>query len=156
MIALARRAAYDALRAVATRTRDLGEVLADSRERLPDDRDRALTAAIVVGTLRWRNRLDWLLARAADRDLASLDPEVLDILRLSLFQLLDLTRVPAAAVVDDAVSLTKAARKKSAAGLTNAVLRTLARTRHQLGLPELPVPIDEAPREALLEYLKTL
>jgi 16S rRNA (cytosine967-C5)-methyltransferase len=153
MIALARRAAYDALRAVATRTRDLGEVLADSRERLPDDRDRALTAAIVVGTLRWRNRLDWLLARAADRDVASLDPEVLDILRLSLFQLLDLTRVPAAAVVDDAVSLTKAARKKSAAGLTNAVLRKLARTRHQLGLPELPVPIDEAPREALLEYL---
>ena len=116
-------------------------MLADSRERLPDDRDRALTAAIVVGTLRWRNRLDWLLARAADRDLASLDPEVLDILRLSLFQLLDLTRVPAAAVVDDAVSLTKAARKKSAAGLTNAVLRKLARTRHQLGLPELPVPI---------------
>ena len=40
MIALARRAAYDALRAVATRTRDLGEALADSRERLSDDRDR--------------------------------------------------------------------------------------------------------------------
>jgi 16S rRNA (cytosine967-C5)-methyltransferase len=153
MIAAARRAAYDALRAVAIRTRDLGEALADSRERLPDDRDRALTAAIVVGTLRWRNRLDWLLARAANRDVASLDPEVLDILRLSLFQLLYLTRVPASAVVDDAVSLTKAARKKSAAGLTNAVLRRLARTRQQLGLPELSVPIEEAPREALLEYL---
>jgi 16S rRNA (cytosine967-C5)-methyltransferase len=166
MIAAARRAAYDALRAVAIRTRDLGEVLADSRERLPDDRDRALTAAIVVGTLRWRNRLDWLLARAANRDVASLDPEVLDILRLSLFQLLYLTRVPASAVVDDAVSLTKAARKKSAAGLTNAVLRRLARTRQQLGLPELSVPIEEPPltlrantlrttRDELVERLKT-
>jgi 16S rRNA (cytosine967-C5)-methyltransferase len=153
MIAAARRAAYGALRAVATRTHDLGEALAESRERLPDDRDRALTAAIVVGTLRWRNRLDWLLARAANRDVASLDPEVLDILRLSLFQLLYLTRVPASAVVDDAVSLTRAARKKSAAGLTNAVLRRLARTRHRLGLPELSVPIEETPREALLEYL---
>ena len=73
MIAAARRVAYDALRAVATRTRDLGEALADSRERLSDDRDRALTAAIVVGTLRWRNRLDWLLARTSNRDVESLD-----------------------------------------------------------------------------------
>ena len=145
--------AYDALRAVATRTRDLGEALADSRERLSDDRDRALTAAIVVGTLRWRNRLDWLLARASNRDVESLDPEVLDILRLSLFQLLFLTRVPASAAVDDAVSLTKAARKKSAAGLTNAVLRQLARTRNRLELPQRSSPIGEMPRDALIEFL---
>jgi 16S rRNA (cytosine967-C5)-methyltransferase len=153
MIAAARRAAYDALRAVATRSRDLGEALADSRERLADERDRALTAAIVVGTLRWRNRLDWLLARAANRDVASLDPEVLDILRLSLFQLLYLTRVPASAAVDDAVSLTKAARKKSAAGLTNAVLRRLARTRNRLDLPQLSSSAGDAPRDALVEFL---
>ena len=153
MIAAARRVAYDALRAVATRTRDLGEALADSRERLSDDRDRALTAAIVVGTLRWRNRLDWLLARTSNRDVESLDPEVLDILRLSLFQLLFLTRVPASAAVDDAVSLTKAARKKSAAGLTNAVLRQLARTRNRLELPQRSSPIGEMPRDALIEFL---
>jgi len=153
MIAPARRAAYHALRAVATRAIDLGEVLAESRERLSDDRDRALTAAIVVGTLRWRNRLDWLLARASRRDVASLDPEILDILRLSLFQLLYLSRVPASAAVDDAVSLTKEVRKKSAAGLTNAVLRKLARTRHQLDLPELSVPLEEATRDAVVDYL---
>ena len=123
MIAPARRAAYDALRAAATRSRDLGDLLAESRQRLNDDRDRALAAAIVVGTLRWRNQLDWLLARAANRDVASLDPEVLDVLRLSLFQLLHFSRVPASAIVDDAVSLTKQVRKKSAAGFTTAVLR---------------------------------
>lgn len=153
MIAPARRAAYDALRAVATRTRDLGEALADTRDRLPDERDRALAAAIVVGTLRWRKRLDWLLAHAANRDLASLDPEVLEILRLSLFQLLYLTRVPASAAVDDAVSLTKQARKTSAAGFTNAVLRKLARSRHRLALPVLTDPPGETPAEALVEYL---
>ena len=74
MIAPARRAAYDALRAAATRSRDLGDLLAESRQRLNDDRDRALAAAIVVGTLRWRNQLDWLLARAANRDVASPRP----------------------------------------------------------------------------------
>ena len=150
----ARRVAYDALRAVATRTRDLGEALADSRERLSDDRDRALTAAIVVGTLRWRNRLDWLLARASNRDVESLDPEVLDILRLSLFQLLFLTRVPASAVVDDAVSLTKAARKKSAAGLTNAVLRQLSRIAEPTGAAAAVAVADwQMPRDALIEFL---
>ncbi len=153
MIAPARRAAYGALRAIETRARDLGDVLADARERLSDERDRALAAAIVVGTLRWRNQLDWLLARAAKRKTTSLDPEVLDILRLSLFQLLHLSRVPASAVVDDAVSLTKQARKKSAAGLTNAVLRTVARTRPRLELPEMPSPAAEASQEALSEYL---
>jgi 16S rRNA (cytosine967-C5)-methyltransferase len=153
MIAPARRAAYDALRAIDTRARDLGDVLAETRERLNDDRDRALAAAIVVGTLRWRNRLDWLIARAATRDVASLDPEVLDILRLSAFQLLHLSRVPASAVVDDAVSLTKQVRKKSAAGFTNAVLRKLVRSRHRLELPPFSAPADQMPREALVEYL---
>jgi 16S rRNA (cytosine967-C5)-methyltransferase len=153
MIAPARCVAYAALRAVATRARDLGEALAESRERLADERDRALTAAIVVGTLRWRNRLDWLLARASNRDVASLDPEVLDILRLSLFQLLYLTRIPAAAAVDDAVSLTKHVRKKSAAGLTNAVLRKLARSRNRLDLPVVSSPAGEMPRDALVDAL---
>jgi len=153
MIAPARRAAYDALRAAATRSRDLGDLLAESRQRLNDDRDRALAAAIVVGTLRWRNQLDWLLARAANRDVASLDPEVLDVLRLSLFQLLHFSRVPASAIVDDAVSLTKQVRKKSAAGFTNAVLRKLSRSRNDLDLPRLSQSPDQAPRDSLIEYL---
>jgi 16S rRNA (cytosine967-C5)-methyltransferase len=153
MIAPARRAAYDALRAVTTRTRDLGEALADTRAHLPDDRDRALAATIVIGAVRWQNRLDWLLARAANRDLETLDPEVRDLLRLSLFQLLFLSRVPASAIVDDAVSLTKVVRKTSAAGLVNAVLRRMARTRHQLELPALAGAPDSQPREVVLEHL---
>jgi 16S rRNA (cytosine967-C5)-methyltransferase len=153
MIAPARRAAYDALRTVTTRARDLGDALADTRARLSDDRDRALAATILVGALRWQNRLDWLLARAADRDVATLDPEVRDVLRLSLFQLLFLSRVPASAIVDDAVSLTKAIRKKSAAGLVNAVLRRLVRTRHRLELPELAELPESQPRDLVVEHL---
>jgi 16S rRNA (cytosine967-C5)-methyltransferase len=153
MIAAARRSAYDALRSVTTRRRDLSDALADTRTRLSDDRDRALAAAILTGTLRWQNRLDWLLAKAVARDLPKLDPEILDILRLSLFQLLFLTRVPASAVVDDAVSLAKAVRKSSASGLVNAVLRRIARTRHQLDLPSIEAALGSGDRDSLIEAL---
>ena len=143
MIAPARWAAFEALTAIAAGA-DLAETLARSRDRLADERDRALAAAIVIGTLRWRARLDHLLAQASARPLSSLDPAVLEILRLSLFQLLFLERVPASAVVDDAVSMTRRARKSSAGGFVNGVLRGLSRRRETVTLPDPPPEVDTA------------
>jgi len=151
MTAPARRAAFQALVAIDADRVDLPAALATSRSSLADDRDRALTATIVTGTLRWQRTLDHLAEHFAKRPLTKIDPQVLAILRLSLFQLLHLDRVPAAAVVDDAVSLTRAARKSSASGFVNAVLRSLLRHRHKLPLP--PRPSDPADRDAALAYL---
>jgi 16S rRNA (cytosine967-C5)-methyltransferase len=151
MIAPARLAAYHALRAVADGRADLPAALAETRQHLDDDRDRALAAEIVAGALRWQRRLDHLLVHAAGRPLDKIDRAVLCILRLSLYQLLHLDRVPAAAVVDDAVTLTRRARKSSAAGFVNAVLRTLLRQRHRFPLPDRPGP--DATRQAQLDYL---
>ena len=102
-IAPAREAAYQALRAVSTHAADLPHALARARTRLPDERDRALAGEIVAGTLRWQGAFDHVIAAFSGRPTARLDPEVLDILRSSVFQLLHLDRVPAAAVVSDAV-----------------------------------------------------
>ncbi|MGC4083844.1 MAG: 16S rRNA (cytosine(967)-C(5))-methyltransferase RsmB [Vicinamibacterales bacterium] len=121
------------------------------RDALADERDRALATDIATGTLRWQAALDHLIVHGARRPLSRLDAEVVDILRLSLYQLLHLTRVPASAVVDDGVQLTKKAGKKSAAGFVNAVLRGVSRTRHALPLP--PRPDDPNNREAALDYL---
>ncbi len=151
MTAPARRAAFQALVAIDADRADLPAALAASRASMTDDRDRALTATIVTGTLRWQRTLDHLVEHFAKRPLTKLDPQVLAILRLSLFQLLHLDRVPAAAVVDDAVSLTRAARKSSASGFVNAVLRSMLRQRHKLPLP--PRPDDSADRSAALAYL---
>ena len=151
MTAPARRAALQALVAIGADRADLPAALATSRASLTDDRDRALTATIVTGTLRWQRTLDHLIEHFAKRPLTKVDPQVLSILRLSLFQLLHLDRVPAAAVVDDAVSLTRAARKSSAAGFVNAVLRSMLRQRHRLPLP--PRPHDPADRGTALTYL---
>jgi 16S rRNA (cytosine967-C5)-methyltransferase len=152
VIARARHAAYEALRTVSAGSSDLTHAIVVNREALEDERDRALMMAVVTGALRWQNRLDWLIARAARRDLRKLDPEVLDILRLGLFQLLFLTRVPAAAVVDDSVKLARVAGKSSASGLVNGVLRSLSRSRSTLDLPAIPTSSD-APRDQWLDAL---
>ncbi len=143
MIAPARRVALDALSAASAGT-DLPDVLARTRDQLADERDRALAAAIVIGTLRWRARIDFHLQQAVERPLDKLDGIVLEILRLSVFQLLFLERVPAAAVVDDAVSLVRRGGKTSAGGFVNGVLRTISRTRDRLPLPVAPASISHA------------
>jgi 16S rRNA (cytosine967-C5)-methyltransferase len=152
MIAPARRAALDVLVAVGAGRADLPDAIARARGTLGDERDRALLVELTTGTLRWRGALDFAIERAADRPVSRMDAAVLDILRLSTYQLLHLDRVPAAAAVDDAVSLTRAARKTSAAGFVNAVLRRISRSRERLGLPERPAGPD-APRDEILRYL---
>ena len=151
MIAPAREAAYEALRAVSTGHADLPHALAHARARLPDERDRALTGEIVTGTLRWQGAFDHVITAFSGRPVTRLDPEVLDILRSGIFQLLHLDRVPAAAVVSDAVNMTRKAGKKSAGPLVNALLRRVSRERGHLPLP--PRPDDPGNRAAALDYL---
>ncbi len=153
MIAPARVAAYDALRLVSDGREDLPQALAKVRDRLPDERDRALAGEIATGTLRWQAAFDHIITAFTSRAIRQLDPEVVAILRLTLFQLLHLDRVPASAAVNDAVSLTKRAGKKSAAPLVNPVLRRASRERGRLPLPVRPDGEEDS--EAVLSYLST-
>lgn len=150
MIAPARVAAFDILMAVSAGRADLSSAIARARTSLEDNRDRALAAEIGTGVQRWRAALDHLIAQFSKRRIDRLDPEVVEILRLSIYQLLHLTRVPVAAVVDDAVKLAGRARKRSASGFVNAVLRTVSRTRSALPLPRRPD--DPADRAQAIEY----
>jgi 16S rRNA (cytosine967-C5)-methyltransferase len=151
MIAPARVAAYEVLHAVNARRTDLPHALAAARTRLADERDRALAGEIATGTLRWQGAFDHIVQAMSGRPLSRFDAEVLDILRLTMFQLLHLDRVPASAAVDDAVSLTRRAGKRSAAPLVNALLRRVSRERRRLPLPERPA--DSSNRAAALDYL---
>ena len=151
MIAPARLAAYAVLRAVNSGRADLPSALARARMDLPDERDRALAGEIATGTTRWQAAFDRIIGVYAQRPVERLDPEVLDILRLTIFQLLHLDRVPASAAVNDAVDLTRKAGKKSAAPLVNAVLRRTSRERGRLPLP----PRTPGDADAEVEYLAT-
>ncbi len=138
MIAPARTAAYAALREVNAGRLDLPAALARVRPALQDERDRSLATDLVTGTLRWQGQLDHLIIEFAKRPLGKLDFDVLQILRLGVYQLVHLDRVPAAAAVNDAVAMTRRARKTSAAGLVNAVLRGISRNTHRLPIPARP------------------
>jgi 16S rRNA (cytosine967-C5)-methyltransferase len=102
--------------------------------------DQALATRLVYGTLAWQGRLDHHLAELVRRPLARLDPGVRAALRLGLYQLLFLDRVPAYAAVDGSVRLAAragGAAGRGARGLVNAVLRRAAALgRRGLSLPD--------------------
>ncbi len=122
-----RRAALEALTAVAAGRR-LEAALAAALEKIgPDPRDRALAMELAYGVQRWRGWLDAVLAGRLSRPLEKTSPLVLDILRLGAHQMLKMDRVPAFAAVDTCVELAKDKSPRQT-GLVNAVLRKLAAT----------------------------
>jgi 16S rRNA (cytosine967-C5)-methyltransferase len=121
----ARLAAYHNLKRVEEESA-YASVLLASETRL-SERDRALTYELTMGVLRNQLLLDRLIAHYANRDPERLDPEVIRILRLSLYQLRFLTRIPASAAVNEAVKLVRFVRIRSADKFVNAVLRRAVR-----------------------------
>ena len=94
-----------------------------TRSALLDSRDAGLAAAITLGSLRFRAQLDATIRKLTGKPLKRLDPEVREALRIGIFQVRHLDRIPPHAAVSQSVELVKQNGKKSAAGLVNAVLR---------------------------------
>lgn len=120
MISPARSAAYSILERV-----ERGAYAAELLARIEklDERDARLCSQIVFGCLRRQAQLDYLMEQSTGKPAARLDAPVRIALRMGLYQLRWLERVPAHAVVGESVELVKRARKASAAALVNAVLR---------------------------------
>ena len=89
--------------------------------------DRALCHELVLGVLRWQLLLDKIVEHFSKRRIESLDGAVRIALRLGLYQLRFLTRIPASAAVNESVSLVRKARLSSAAAFVNALLRRSVR-----------------------------
>ena len=93
-----------------------------------DPRDLALAESIVLGCLRYQAQLDYLIEHFSGRKQPKLDDEVRIALRMGIFQLRYLDRIPPHAAVAESVELVKQAHKRSAAGFVNAVLRKVNRS----------------------------
>lgn len=92
---------------------------------------------LCFGVLQNQLRLDWYLAQFSRIPLNKLEEAVLCILRLALYQLQAMDRVPDSAAVNEAVKLArKYSRNPRSAGLVNAVLRAYLRQRNELAEPE--------------------
>ena len=98
-------------------------------------RDRAWAQELVYGTFRLRGRIDYLLSGFVKRGLDKLEPDVLDILRLGAYQLLEMHGVPAYAAVSQSVELTRSIKARGAIGLVNAVLQSVRRSGKQMREP---------------------
>jgi 16S rRNA (cytosine967-C5)-methyltransferase len=90
-----------------------------------DARDVALAQNLTYGVLRWKGRLDWVLDQYVKGGLRSLPVAIRNALRLGLYQIDYLDRIPARAAVNESVNLAKRYGHRGTAGLVNAVLRNI-------------------------------
>lgn len=105
--------------------------------------DRALSHELVLGVLRRQMWLDKALGHFASRRIANLDLAVRVALRLGLYQLRFLTRIPPSAAVNESVNLVRAAGLQSAAGFVNAVLRQATRDPEYDPALEVGDPVEK-------------
>jgi len=147
-VSAARAAAFDILLRVERESSYASELLHSRTYQQLSIVDRALSTELVMGALRWQSLLDSQIAESSAQPLSKLDLEVLTALRLAVYQLGWLTRVPSRAAIHESVELVKRARKRSAAPFVNAVLRKLsARVPPSEGIPERR--IDKSSVQAL-------
>lgn len=107
-----------------------------SRGAPADLHDRRLLTEIVYGTLRMRGRLDWVVAQFYKGDPVTMDAGVRNILRTALYQLFFTDRIPAFAIVDEAVKIAKTLHP-AASGLVNAILRNVIRREREIAWPRI-------------------
>jgi len=131
----ARAAAFDVLIRVERENAFASEVLHSRHYEKLSLPDHGLATELVMGVLRWRSWLDSVISRHSSLELTKLDLEVLVALRLAVYQMVFLERVPKRAAVHESVELVKRARKRSAVPFANAVLRRLSSA--ELRPPEL-------------------
>lgn len=124
------------------------------RDRL-DRREAALATRLAYGVLQNRNKLDFFLAQLLTGKVKDLHPMVRDVLHLGLYQLYELTKIPASAAVNESVALAKGYCKKQryAPGLVNAVLRSAVQTKGTLKEPKSYVDKYSHPQK-LVDLLK--
>ena len=122
----ARRAAFEILRRVEEESAYSSALLAVAEEDL-SAKDRGLAHELVLGVLRRRLWLDRTIEHFAARRIEKLDPPVVLALRIGLYQLRFLSRIPPSAAVNESVNLVRAAKLKSAASFANGVLRQATR-----------------------------
>ena len=100
------------------------------------ERDRAFIVHLVQGALRWQIRLDWIVKQAVRFPFKNIEPPTLNILRIALYQIFFMDRVPESAAVNEAVKQTKGACNKHVAGFVNGILRHICREKDRISFPD--------------------
>ena len=100
-------------------------------------RDRALLQTLVYGVLRWRGRLDHIISHFSRTRFDKINPRILNILRLALFQIIYLDRIPDSAAVNTAVDMAKVSGAPWVVRYVNALLRKASRDYRNVSFPDM-------------------
>jgi 16S rRNA (cytosine967-C5)-methyltransferase len=138
--------ALQVLNALDDKKTTLDHLMDDMHERfsIAEKRDRALLQTLVYGVLRWRGRIDWIIKQFSKTKLNKIDPNILNILRLGIFQIAFLDRIPPSAAVNTSVELSKSYGGRWVVGFVNGLLRNFARNSGNISFPDKLKSPEEA------------
>lgn len=102
-----------------------------------DQRDKALATEIFYGTLKYQIQLDYFLNQYSKTPVKKMKPLIRNILRMSVYQLLYLDKIPASAVINEAVKIVKKRKMQGLSGFVNGVLRNIDREKENLTFPDM-------------------
>ena len=108
-----------------------------------EQRDKSFISALYYGVLERKITLDHIVSQYSKLPIAKISPDVMNILRLGLYQLLYMNAVPDSAAVNESVNLVETVRKKSAKSFVNAILRQFIRDGKEIRYPDAdksPIP----------------
>lgn len=147
MVKTARTASLDILNTLDQGNETLDNIMDEvfSQHAYFSKKDRALLQVLVYGVFRWRARLDWIISHFSETRLNRVDPKVMNILRLGLFQIIYLDRIPVSAAVNTSVEMAKSVTKLYVVRFVNGLLRNAARKYQQVSYPD----VNQDPESAL-------
>ena len=121
---------------------------AEMRSDEMNELDKGLMNEIVTGVIRWRMKLDWVLTGFFHGNFTKAEINIKNALRVALYQIMFLDRVPHSAAVNESVEFIKRMRGQKVADLVNAVLRNIIRNLDSIRYPD--------PNEDNIKYLATV
>ena len=113
-----------------------------------DSRDRRLLRELTGGVMRHRERLDWVLTGFYHGEFQKCIPTVKNALRVALYQLLFMDRIPHSAAVNESVEIVKRLKGKRSSGIVNGILRNIIRKMDAITWPN--------PDENIVHYLSVM
>lgn len=123
-----------------------------------EQRDKALVTEIFYGTLKYQIQLDYYIDQFSKTPVRKMKPLIRNILRMSVYQMLHLDKIPVSAVINEAVKIVKKRKMQGLSGFVNGVLRNIDRERDALKLPDRKKALDKhlSVKYAMPEWLVTM
>ena len=99
-------------------------------------RDKALATEIFYGTLKYQIQLDYWLNQYSKTPVKKMKPLIRNLLRMSIYQMVYLDKIPASAIINEAVKIAKKRKFQGLSGFVNGLLRNMEREKENLSFPD--------------------